>query len=195
MMAALFSTASAVCLLGCPPGPTRTYDVQIERNFATLEEEVLIQIAEASHPAREDVAAVYPAGTKPEDLPEHVWWYYKEFGSSLRLPYAITADAIEYYKQLVLGHQAYYLQHRASLSPEGGEQFYYIANIHFFANFEDEHGETYSNVYVVSMALGWNYSSGPDTGAGFDQDRAVVLTPSGEVLHVQGDGRARVFVS
>ncbi|MDX9974833.1 MAG: hypothetical protein RBU21_17735 [FCB group bacterium] len=193
---AIWLIACAASLAGCPSElATRLrYDVHINRHFDTLLERDLILVAENTYPDPEDVVELYPLGTNPEDLPENVWWYYGYFGSDTRYPYAITADAIEYYKQKVL-------EDRANAVPEPdlweahSEDFRYTATVKYFATFNGEEGETFSDVYVVTMSLNWRESCGPLCGGGFYQDREVVLTPSGEVLQVLGDGEAGQFYS
>jgi hypothetical protein len=183
-------------LVGCPRGINERFRVDIQRHFGTEQEKNLILIAENTYPAREDVATLYPVGTKPEDLPEHVWWYYGQFGNMQRLPYAITADAIEYYTQQVRTHaRDHLLGGLTQRFPNASELFYYSASIQYFASYEGEGGNTFSNVYVVSMIISFGESVGPGTGSGFGQERVVVLTPEGEVLQVQGDGEADVSIS
>ena len=187
--------ACAVGLVGCPNGFKPHYIVDIERDFATQQEKNLIFVAENTYPSREEVAAVYPAGTNPQDLPEEVWWYFGDFGNDFRLPYAITTGAIEFYLQMVLEDEANRVLPELAPFPGAVERFKYTATIKYFTTFEGEGGEVFSNVYVVTMGLHWSESAGPLTGHGFDLARKVVLTPAGEVLQVQGDGELAISIS
>lgn len=182
--------ASATTLTGCPSeiAARLNYSIDIDRHFNTPLEEDLILVAENTYPDPEDVAQLYPSGTDPNDLPENVWWYYPYYDSEMRYPYAITADAIEYYKQKIREDRAHAVP-RPDLWDWYSESFKYTATIEYFPTFEGEDSQTFTDVYVVTMRLGWSVSCGPLCGGGFYQDRKVILTPNGEVLQVQGDGQ------
>ncbi|MDX9974834.1 MAG: hypothetical protein RBU21_17740 [FCB group bacterium] len=187
--------ACTVGLVGCPSGAMLRYRVDIDRDFQTPLEEDLILIAENTYPSREEVATqAYSPGTDPESLPENVWWYFVEGSGEFRYPYALTAGAIEYYTQKILDDRANALSGSAPVAGEK-EHFEYEASIDYHATFEGEEGESFSDVYVVTMKLEWSESHGIATGSGFSQDRLVVITPSGEVLQVQGDDRVYLIMS
>jgi hypothetical protein len=184
-----------VSLVGCPNGFRARYIVDIDRDFATAQEEDLILIAENTYPPREEVLALFPSGTDPQTLPEDLWWYVDYLGSDTRHPYAITTGAIEYYTQKIHDDQANHILPDSNPFPGAVEQFKYTASIEYFTTFEGEEGETFSNVHVVSMSLSFGGSSGPLSGSGFNMGRKVILTPAGEVLQVQGDGDVGYWIS
>jgi len=199
--------ALLVCLglgLGCPyPGGVPSlwwlgdreigsFTESIERNAATPEEENLIAIAEAVYPPREDVIEAYCGSPEHLDPDEPLWWYCGFDG--VRIPYAITGDAVDYYSDLV--HE--WRDEAATSHPLTVFwlrcNFEYGADIEYYETYESRE-ETFSDVYVVMMRLHWSAYCGPVCAHAFDKYRIVVLTPEGEVLAIFGDGTTSLFVS
>jgi len=157
----------------------------IQRNFDSPQEESLIRAAEAVYPPREDVVALAVTdayGVSPSELPEdHAWWYGMWGG--VRMPYAITAEAIAYFADRV---------RKAPLWPM--TSMMYTADIEYNEAYELD-GEQFRGVYVVTMHLTYGYYCGPLCAAGISKGRTVVLTPEGAWLYVSGDGRAGMMIS
>jgi len=179
----------AILVSGCMLHPCSS--TQIDRQFATPEEETLIAIAEQFCPAREDVLAA----ARPEERDALgleagdgcLWWHYWSF----RIPYAITADAVDYYKQCADSFQQ---------DPSLCQTSFPYADLNYQAGIEFmtvyAHGDTqYDNVYVVQMSLAYCEYYGWLSAEGFEKQRVVVLTAQGEVLAVYGDGPTDVIVS
>lgn len=200
MKKALLLLPLLIVLVGCPgtggvpslwwiaPREFGSFTQDVQRNAESPEEENLIAIAEAVYPAREDVVAVFVG-----EIPEEPLWWYDTF-DDVRIPYAITAEAIEYYSDLVDQWQEEadadcpWCVTWLSCSLE------YVADIEYHETYENE-GETFSDVYVVTMNLHWGAYCGPVCAHWFEKDRTVVLTPDGEVLNVFGDGPTSFIVS
>jgi hypothetical protein len=157
--------------------------LSIERDFDSPEEQELIQIAESIYPAREDVLAVYEVDRLGEPPDGDLWWYAE--GRRELIPYAITTEAIEYYTDLML-------QWREDPPGRVGPnyptyRFSYTANMDHHETYENE-GQSFIDVYVVTMELDWGSVRGWLAAGGFTKMRIVVLTPDGEPLGIFGDG-------
>lgn len=173
-------------LLVLPGCPDDADDVNwstatIERTFATPEEAALIDIAEHACPARDTVLAVAAldqrAMLEAEAGDGCLWWYdfFDGEDSDWRVPYAITSDAIDYYKS------------RIDLFVQGGAAapyayLDYSATIAFQSNFTAGEKQ-YGDVYLVDMSMYYS-----ENRVFLGKHRSVVITAEGEVLAVFGDG-------
>jgi hypothetical protein len=181
----------ATICVGCPPRPTdEVFQLSIERDFDSPEEQELIQIAESVYPAREDVLAVYEVDRLGEPPDGDLWWY-TDYGELV--PYAITTEAIDYYADLILQwREGYPTLFIGPFFPT--YWLTYTANIDYQEMYENE-GQTFTDVYVVTMELDWGGVWGPLAGGGFTKERVVVLSPDGESLGIFGDGPVSFWVS
>jgi hypothetical protein len=169
--------------MGVPP----TFNAVIARNADSVEEEFMLQVAEAYYPAREDVlSCVDENGGDPLKVPEEFAWWCEESGDML-LPYAVTAEAVDYYQML--------LEERREVAREGpytnhyNTKFKYEADVEFFEVYDPSWTSvSYTDAYVVSMRIFWSVYCGSVCGWGFNHDRIVVLNVDGEVQVVFGDG-------
>jgi hypothetical protein len=166
-------------------------EVSIQRHFATAEEEALIGIAEGVCPDREDALAAAAAGYRDtlesEAGEDCLWWYDRH---CIRIPYAITAGAIDYYVARIDQ-----LRQVPSLC-----LFYPSALLDYEARVEFRDSVTngdkqYENVYLADMTLSYSEMVAWLAGTGFEKQRHVLLTPEGEVLAVFGDGTTEWWVS
>jgi hypothetical protein len=168
------------------PGP---YVVNVERHFQNAQEEGLIGLAEAACPSIDALAgecAVF-------DGPDHdCHWWCDSFDGVL-VPYAITAEAIQYYTELVHTFEA-----AAAEDPQNAfmlsASLSYSATIGFHETVEIE-GTTFTRVYKVDMTMDWSDYCGPLCAMFFDKTRTVLLTESGEVVGIWGDGPTDFAVS
>jgi hypothetical protein len=103
----------------------------------------------------------------------------------LRIPFAITTEAIDYYSDVILQLREDHPDPVCPLYP--ASFFSYTANVAFHETYENE-GQTFTDVYVVTMELDWGDGLGFLSGGGFEKMRAVVLTPDGKPLGIFGDG-------
>jgi hypothetical protein len=155
----------------------------------------LLSIAEATYPPRETlveraIARGWEIGSDSARTP--LWWC-EGLGVS-RVPYAVTAGALDFYKNLTerfrdhnfwgaWDHNLFWtdLYYKATIAPRAE---YYIK------------GRVIPNVFIVEMNLLWSFDDGvfvPESRA----HRIVVMAPDGTVLDVQGDGETveNVFFS
>ena len=203
----LVAVAAIVLLTGCrPPEPSAhpaplltslpqvlidtstRFGVVIERSAPDSTAWRLLLVAEATYPSRDSVLRAF-GGTAAErralERETGLWWVSSFDGT--RIPFAITASAVEYYlsrSQELRGNQRF-----ISLS-----RLQYRATISFHADFALD-GIRYSNAYVAELRLGWSQYCGSLCALYVTKQRTVVLTPSGVVLRVKGDGVEPVLVS
>jgi hypothetical protein len=183
-----------------PVDPTK-HQVTIRREAADDKQSTMIAAAEAAQPSKEALRRAVdaldrndpPGQAQPEEVPlpagDHVWWYKEQLG--IRIPFAITADAVAYYSELVgkYGKLALnrHLQPSSSLD--------YRAGVKFHKEFKlDE--KTFNDVHVVTLKLifSQNFVATQTEGMQFGKERVVVLDAKGKVLHISGDGPTEVPV-
>lgn len=168
-----------------PANPAR-HVASVTRTAKDTGEKKLIAAAEAQLP---DHAGVLKAAD-PEQKPagERLWWYGTTFGE-IRVPYAITGEAVDYYAELIgkFGKQEFkgYAEPQSSLR--------YTASVASHPTLELD-GKTFTNVRVVSMTLRFSATNctGQSMGFDFTKERKVVFDAEGKILHVSGDGPVQV---
>jgi len=174
--------ACSVWLTGCLLGD---YTVIIERSSMSSDEAALIQRAENVYPPNDQVLAAY-VGDIPNPVPEKLWWYTT--ADSIQIPYALTGDSVEYYRQLVDQWK------EASFAP------YIVASLKYTAGVQSGQvfqcgTETFQNVSVVTMHMAWFCWRNPMNAVGFSKDRLTVFSAEGEILAVVGDGRSDWWIA
>lgn len=181
----------ALPLLGCPGNLDSRFAVNVERDFDTAEEALLIGVAEAAYPPREEVAALADAhGVDPASLPEEgLWWYDTQ--QDIRIPYAITAEAIDYYADKVEESRDLARVLRPRYGMRMNASLDYFATIAYHSSYQHG-GQTFTGVFAVEMSLDWEYQTRPLSTMHFGKERVVILTPAGEVLAVFGDGETDI---
>ncbi len=118
-----------------------------------------------------------------------VWWSQEQLG--VRVPTAITADAVTYYSDLVGNYGKQVLKSSA----EPFSQLDYHAGIQLHKEFKL--GEkTFANVHVVTLKLTFDqyFAATPADGMHFQKERVVVLDATGKVLSILGDGPTEVSI-
>jgi hypothetical protein len=141
----------------------------------------LITRAEGLQPDRAEMTKA--AGDVPLPREGKVWWCREQFG--IRIPYAVTGDAVTYYSGLVTG----YGKMRMKRYAEPSSALKYTAAVKRHERFEVD-GKNWQNVDVVTLKLEFRQSfcaSGTEA-FGFTKERTVVFDAQGKVLHVSGDG-------
>ena len=138
-------------------------------------------VIEASKTAHFKMAGV------PED--EKLWWH-SQFGK-VRIPYAITTEAFDYYVDLVRSNRKSY--------PDASSSFYYSANLVYCGNLT-MCDRTYKDVFVVTMTLRFSEYHGPTVAMHFSKFRMVVVKPNQkemrwDVLAIYGDGKTSPVVA
>lgn len=152
----------ALVCTGCMEGDR--FVVNIQRHFATPEEEALIGIAERVCPAREDVlAAADPEERDALDAEagENCLWWYDY--SKVRIPYGITVDAIDYFVERVDKFRQL-PSIWPFVFPSAGLD--YQAGIEFRDSFTNG-DKQYDNIYLVDMTMSYGESLAFLAGTGF----------------------------
>lgn len=181
-----------------PADPTK-HVVNIRREATDEKQSAMIAAAEAAQPSKEALrkAADANGGNEPLALAppkeaqppagDKVWWYKEQLG--IRIPYAITADAVAYYSELVgkFGKQALnrFMQPSSRLD--------YHAGVKFHKEFKLD-DKTFNDVHVVTLKLifSQNFVASQTEGMQFEKERVVILDDKGKVLHISGDGPTEV---
>jgi hypothetical protein len=201
-------TALCVVIVACT---AKSHRATITRIFGSDTEAALLAIAEMYVPANPELASLIQDcvdlgncdSEDPDD--ENLWWYDSFDG--VRIPYAVTSDAVDYYADLVAQWQV------DPSTSWGGEwtssNLQYVGVIEY-ADAVEIGGEQFDDVYVVDMNLSWSAVCGSlsaygfdkmrtiilSLGAhGFDKMRTVILSPAGDILRVYGDGVTPFWVS
>ncbi|MCK4752718.1 MAG: hypothetical protein KAS75_04665 [Planctomycetes bacterium] len=165
--------------------------IKIIRTIRSENDSRMITIAENTYPPRTKVLeAIKEAHFKPKQISEKdkLWWY-SEF-DRVKIPYAITIEAIDYYVGLVESYRV----RRWKSDIEPSSKFIYSAEVEFRENYEKE-GKTFQKVYVVDMKLSMRATFASLAGIGFGKERTVIIDRDGKVLAVFGDGKTPVRVS
>lgn len=172
----------------------RAFVATVHRNFRDAEEERLVRIAEETFPPREAVLAVAESrpGRHAPTEGDRLWWY-DEF-DGVRLPYAVTLDAVRYYLRMA---QA---MGRGDSARVGGLRmkrckFSYSAGISDRPSTYSRDGRVFHDVIIVDLHLSWSDVCGSLCACSFQLDRTVVLRQDGTVLCVFGDREPMVIVS
>jgi hypothetical protein len=163
------------------PANTNRHTVVIVRSASDDAGRSLIVRAEGLQPDRAELAKAAGDVSLPRE--GKVWWFREQFG--IRLPYAVTGDAVTYYTGLVTG----YGKTRMKRYAEPSSALKYTAAVKRHERFELD-GKSWQNVDVVTLKLEFRQSfCATGTEAfGFTKDRTVVFDAQGKVLHVSGDG-------
>ncbi len=187
----LTSTLSASMLPGAkpkewPPNAAK-HVVTIVRTAKDATGERMISAAEAATPPKADVLAAAKLDPAPAD--PKLWWSSETLG--IKIPFAITAEAIAYYASLVDG----YGKQTVTRFIEPSSELNYQAIVTKEATVELD-GKKFSDVYLVTMKLNFseNFAASDTTGMMFTKERKVVLDKDGKVLHISGDGETQAAV-
>ena len=113
----------------------------------------------------------------------NLWWYQEQLG--LRIPYAITGDAVTYYSGIV----AEYAKKGFKSYAKPSSRLNYQASVQFHEEFKLD-GKTFKGVNVVTMELTFsaNFTAEATSGMSFEKKRIVVLDAGNKVQHLSGDG-------
>jgi hypothetical protein len=164
--------------------------IKVQRIIRTENDMRMINIAESTYPPRTEVLeAIKKAHFKLEEVPQDKLWWYSEF-DGVRIPYAITAEAVDYYVNLVQGYRK--REWKSDIEPSS--QFTYSAEVVFSEHYEKNENK-FQQVYVVNMKLSMRATFASLSAVGFAKERIVVLDRQGKVLAVFGDGETPFMVS
>lgn len=171
------------------------FGILIERTYVNDDEAQLIKEAEETQPVRENVLLVIGSPNKQEQIgvdPEAPLWWYATF-DGVRIPFAITADALTYYVNVIKAFEA------GDFADSDG-----INMLKAYVKYEAsvEYAEVYQlgesvhhDVALVQMKLSWSQYCGPECAMGFFKNRTVVFSASGDLIEVLEDGSTQYVVS
>ena len=184
LLSLLIGTASAAIEAGAKP---KDYPPDSGKHVVTIRREAendlqkkMIAAAEAALPGREALREAL-GGNDPAAAQ---WWHEEALG--IRIPFAITGAAVDYYKNLVEGYGKQTFKNRY-IQPSSA--FEYHAAAAFHAKFEFQ-GDKFSDVHVVTLKLSFsqNFAATTTEGCSFSKERTVILDADGKVLRIAGDG-------
>ena len=177
--------------------PKREFTKNIERVFSNEFEQNLISNAESFYPPRDSVLNAAESWFR-DLIPDTNYWFYDSF-DGIRIPYAITIDAINYYSDFIdtLNAGLKSIIYKAV--------FKYKAEITYYTSYTFEGVDplteiplpiiSFEDVYVVEMNLSWDHYCGMECGLYIKHKRIVVLNSQGELLQNFYDGKIPVAVS
>lgn len=171
----------------------KAFTATVSRYAESPELERLVRIAEETYPPIQAILPIADSRNRDAVSKQERPWSYGEF-DGVRLPYAVTMDAVRYYLALI---QA--LARGDSTQTHGIRMkvasFTYRATVsQHYADYSRD-GRAFKDVYVVSMKVRWSDYCGRLCACGFDLDREVVVRRDGTVLCVFGDRKPMVTVS
>jgi hypothetical protein len=157
------------------------YKVELERSFNGPAEEQLLRTAEAVYdsPIKMVESVLRNARWWAEHLPadnEPLWW--TGGNDNMRLTTVVTARAVRHYYDLCLAlrrdprFEGFTMDHTSLV---------YRGSIKHWETYSHA-ADKFSDVYVADLNLEWGHSCGGLCGMGFDRNKVVVLSASGEVL-------------
>lgn len=171
----------------------------IKRISSNFDEYLLILKAELYNPSRDSILKL---PNRLKDIPEKNCWYFDSFDNIL-IPYAITADAIIYYSNLMdtlIASKGIY--HRI---PNQQVSYEYKADVKFYDSYtfiSDSRFTvkplptvSFENVYVVDMYLHWENHCGSACALYINHKRIVVFDKDRNLLRIFYDGVSWTAVS
>jgi hypothetical protein len=171
------------------------FTLSIHRRYEGTLEARLLGIAEATYPPRDRLVGIaiesgFEIGSDSSRVP--LWWC--DGLGATRVPYAVTAGALEHYTNLTERFRAHNFRGAFARNLFWSDLAYRAKIDH-----RDEYlfaGGSVANVYVAEMNLSWGYDDGTFVPVSVAH-RIVVLAPDGTVLGVEGDGETKedVFIS
>jgi hypothetical protein len=167
-----------------PANPAQ-HQVVIRRAATDDKQSAMISAAEAAQVPKEALRKAAGEGAAPQG--DKVWWYKEQLG--IRIPYAITGDAVAYYSEIVgkYGKQAFnrYIEPSSRLD--------YHAGVKFHKEFKLD-DKTFKDVHVVTLKLTFseNFAASMTEGMRFEKERVVVIDADGKIRHISGDGPTEV---
>ena len=163
------------------PANADKHTVTVTRKAADDAERRLIAAAEAAQPPRADVQKAAGETKLPEQGP--VWWYREALG--LRIPYALTTEAVDYFTALVRS----YAKESFTRYTQPSSRVEYTASVAAHQSFQHEEA-SFTNVRVVTLSLAFdqNFCATGTEGLAFRKERTVVFDAAGKILAIFGDG-------
>lgn len=169
-----------------PANPAR-HVVKVDREFQTEADSALIIAAENLAPSEKELLATAQKQDQAAKTVAKQWWYQEALG--VKIPFAVTTDAVSYYTELVNGFGTQKLKR---YSPPAS-RFHYAAKVTKHESYESD-GKTFANVSVVTLTMSFSehFVTTMTEGMDFTKTRVVVFDAAGKVLHTSGDGETEV---
>lgn len=173
----------------------REFTQSITRNFNNEFEEKLLKQAESIYPPRDSVLKVVLEKEKYL-IPEIGYQFYRTI-DHIKIPYAITSEAVEYYSNKI--NELY----KDSISIIYSAKFVYNAEVKFYEAFKLDVDRislaikqpyNANNVFVVEMTLEWGHGCGNMCCLGIWIKRVVVFDFQGNLLKVFYDKSGSVII-
>ena len=163
------------------PANAAKHVVTLTRTPADAASQRLIKAAEAAVPSRDELKKAAGDFKLPED--GSPWWYKEELG--VRIPFAVTGEAVKYFADLV----GRYGKETFTRYVEPNSRLTYSAKVASHETFTRDTA-TFSNVRVVTLTLDFsqNFCATGTEGMSFRKERVVVFDASGAILKIFGDG-------
>jgi hypothetical protein len=165
------------------------HKVTIERVTKNAGERKALQIAESTYPEKSTIQKDCPRlrETDPaiRKLDSRRWWC--ETSGGILIPYAITRSAVAYYVDISDKLRLGKLAEAGQIKMRSSSLRYNAVVVPRATYTVDE--TVFSNVYEITMALGWEQYCGPRCAMSFSLERTVIISQIGEVLLVKGDER------
>ena len=167
------------------PANPEQHQITLRREAADAAQKMMITTAETARPDADALRQAMGDGPEPKDASQ--WWYREELG--IRIPFAVTAEAVEYFSKLV----GDYRKQEFKRYTEPSSSVDYHASVAFHRQFEHD-GRKFADVHVVTLKLVFmqNFAATGTEGMQFEKVRRVVLDANRKVLAVDGDGPTEV---
>lgn len=183
-----------------PANPTQ-HQAVIKREAKDAKQAAMITAAESAQASKEAMGLALKADDpndplglaqpKEVQLPvgDKVWWYKEQLG--VRIPCAITGDAITYFTGIVAENAKKAFKSYAMPS----SRLEYLAGVQLHKDFKLD-DKAFKDVNVVTMKLSFsaNFTAESTSGMSFEKTRIVILDSENKVLHISGDGPTEVMV-
>lgn len=169
-----------------------SHHVRIRRVALTFEERRALEAAERADPPRDSVLAAMRHRSQVSFPTEPRLWWASDPGA-VRWPYAITDAAVRYYLAVGSAFRAGDFRETRGLRMSS-TRLRYTATVERHAEVTLQE-RTFRDVYVVRLELGWSEFCGNLCAKSLLADRTVIVSPAGEVLLIDGDGKAVGWVS
>lgn len=171
-----------------PANPAQ-HVVTMERVINNPADAALITAAESAAPAPAVLLVAVRKQQPNATLVPKQWWHQEAVG--VKIPFALTTEAIAYYSELVMGFGKQKLERYMQPS----SHFTYNAKVEKHLSFDCD-GKTFRDVSVVTLSMDFSedFASTMTEGLSFSKKRVVVFDAAGKVLHISGDGETETAI-
>jgi len=169
-----------------------SYTIIIERNTNRAFHEEIIAKAEACFPPEYQI--IDPQDRDKLNIPsgESLWWGGSFDG--VRIPFAITGSAVEYYTRLIQLYKEGKFEEAGTIENISASFTYKVSVTHYNGFVYDNHN--YGRVHVVQQELSWSNYCGMLCALWFTRERLIIFdAKDSALLGVIGDGHGRIVVS